>query len=126
MAFEFLNKKHKKKQAATDAHGLSGNGVLGRIGKCSVCKRDNKTVGPLSAPSERQKCIVPIEYAAQVAKGKAEIKTGCEIQRGSRPGELVAERRGNPPRDLTNGEYEKKVKRRKMQKQSRRKNRVKH
>jgi hypothetical protein len=109
-----------------DAHGLAGDGLLGRHGTCSICKRQNKVVGPLTARPGTERCIVPSKYRILMDAGKAEAMTGCEIQRGPRPNEAKANySRGDigiVPK--TREEADRKRKRRKMQKASRRKNRA--
>lgn len=108
-----------------DAHGLSGDGLLGRIGTCSVCKRKNKTVGPLNAKPGEERCIIPSKYRALIDKGEAEVQTGCELQKGDTAMSLKrAQADGRSIRPISPEEMAHRRKRRKMQKDSRRKNRA--
>jgi hypothetical protein len=68
-----------------DAHGNSGDGLVGRYGTCSKCEKF-KVVGPLDAEPKERRCITP---AAMQRLPERDRLYGCEAQRGPRPNKKV-------------------------------------
>lgn len=66
-----------------DTHGNAGDGMNGRYGTCSACGRTNKVVGPLTAPPDERRCVMPRLVGFLPIEQRPE--TGCDAQRGPRP-----------------------------------------
>lgn len=64
------------------------DGYLGRYGRCSVCGRQNKVVGPLDVSSSQRRCIIPSRV--KTMKIDQRPKNGCDAQKGINQGLVVS------------------------------------
>lgn len=62
-----------------DDHGLAGDGIVGKFGTCTDCKRTNKVV----TRSPEPRCIMP-RLVGFLPENQRPVN-GCEAQRGTRP-----------------------------------------
>lgn len=73
-----MTKRHPMFALTIDDHGVSGDGLSGKYGSCTDCKRTNKVVGFSTGT-----CIMP-RLVFHLSENQRPAN-GCEAQRGTRP-----------------------------------------